>query len=49
VELALSEAGHAMMAALAQEAEAYQAEVVAQLGPEAEAFTAALDRLMATR
>ncbi len=49
VELALSEAGHAMMAELAQEAEAYQAEVVAQLGPEAEAFTAALDRLMATR
>ncbi len=49
IELALTDAGHAMMVEIADLADAFQAEVIAELGPQAEAFTQALDRLMATR
>lgn len=49
VELALTEAGHAMMVEMAQLADAFQAEVIAELGNQAEAFTQALDRMLAAR
>lgn len=45
VVLALTDKGAAMMAELAQAAQAYQADVLERLGPGAESFLAGLDRL----
>jgi len=46
VVLALTDKGAAMMAELAHAAQAYQAEALARLGPEAAAFLSGLDALM---
>jgi len=46
VVLALTDTGAAMMAELAEAAQDYQTEVMARLGPEAEAFLSGLDALM---
>jgi DNA-binding MarR family transcriptional regulator len=46
VALELTGTGHALMARLGRIAEAFQAELVAELGPEAAAFGRALDRLI---
>lgn len=48
VALSLTEKGRAMMAEIAPMARAYEAEVLAQLGPDAAAFRAALARLLDT-
>ena len=47
VVLALTDKGTAMMAELAEAAQAYQAQVMARLGPGAEGFLTGLDALMA--
>lgn len=46
VVLALTDKGAAMMAELAEAAQAYHAELIARLGPEAAGFVAALERLI---
>ncbi len=48
VELALTEQGRAMMAELTPLAQAYQAEVLDRLGPEAEGFLAGVETLLVT-
>jgi DNA-binding MarR family transcriptional regulator len=48
IVLALTDKGSAMMAELAEAAQAYHAELLVRLGPGAEAFLAGMDALMAT-